>query len=201
MVAFLNHSFPGTSSRGFVDSGGVKEKVWAQRCGTGWQGKNSLIIHRQNGSWFFIGIIFTTLPVEPDKAEKDHCGDCRRCIEACPTGALDQPYRLNVGRCIAYHTIESKAPVPADLAKNFGSRIFGCDICQEVCPYNRLAVPHRIVEFDPSSDLSGMRKDDWLSLTPEGFDRLFRGTAVKRTGYQRFMENIRLNQSPEEPQR
>lgn len=201
VVCFLRHSFPGSTSRYFADSGGVKEKVWAQRCGVGWQGKNTLIIHREKGSWFFIGIILTTVPMDPDIAEEEHCGECRRCVAACPTGAIDHPYRLNVSRCIAYHTIESKSRVPANLAGNFHRRIFGCDICQEVCPYNRRAVPHRIPEFDPSPALWGMRQADWLSLTLDGFDTLFNGTAVKRAGYQRLMENILLHQSPEDPQR
>ena len=175
---------------GFVDSGSVMEKVWAQKCSVGWQGKNTLLINKNAGSFFFIGIILTNLELEPDEPESDHCGACNKCREACPTGALDQPYQLTISKCIAYHTIESKHPIPAEFKGKFNDRIFGCDICQDVCPYNRISKPSGDPNRTPHPDLLRMRKHDWLSLTEDQFKLLFNGTPVFRTGYKRFMENI-----------
>jgi epoxyqueuosine reductase len=175
---------------GFVDSGSVMEKVWAQRCGVGWQGKNTILINKHAGSFFFIGIILTNLELEPDEPVGDHCGACNKCREACPTGALDQPYQLTISKCIAYHTIESKHPIPAEFKGKFNDRIFGCDICQDVCPYNRISKPSGDPNRTPHPDLLRMRKHDWLSLTEDQFKLLFNGTPVFRTGYKRFMENI-----------
>ena len=177
---------------GFVDSGSVMEKVWAQRCGVGWQGKNTILINKHGGSFFFIGIILTNLDVEPDKPEADHCGTCNKCREACPTGALEKPYQLTISKCIAYHTIESKNPIPEEFRGKFHSRIFGCDICQDVCPYNRFSIPSTDPSRTPHVDLLRMRKRDWLSLTEEQFKILFKGMPVYRTGYIRLMENIRF---------
>lgn len=178
-------------ARAFVDSGPVLEKAWAQRCGLGWQGKNTLVIHPLAGSFFFIGIILTTLELEPDAPESDHCGSCEKCIKACPTGALDTPYQLDIRRCISYLTIESKEEIPVELKGKLKDRIYGCDICQDVCPYNRFAVPNGIPEFAPSEPLMQMRKKEWLSLTEADFDRMFAATPVKRMGYARLMRNIR----------
>jgi epoxyqueuosine reductase len=163
----------------------VLEKAWAQRCGLGWQGKNTLIINRSSGSFFFIGIILTDLEIEPDLPETDHCGTCSNCVTACPTGALDTPYQLDIPRCISYQTIESregKSPV--------NDRIYGCDICQDVCPYNRFASPHQTPEFLPSEALMKLRKPDWITLTEPDFDRIFADSPVKRLGYQRFIRNF-----------
>ncbi|MCX6279536.1 MAG: tRNA epoxyqueuosine(34) reductase QueG [Bacteroidetes bacterium] len=192
MVNFLEKPGIEVKAKSFVDSGAALEKVWAQRCGVGWQGKNTLIINKTAGSFFFIGIIFTNLELIPDASETDHCGDCRRCVEACPTGALNSPYQLDIRKCISYYTIEKKEETPAYLRGKLKDRIFGCDICQDVCPYNRLSKPHAFPGFSPSSELTGMKKNDWLHLTPEIFNRLFSGTAVERTGYLHFMKTIRL---------
>jgi epoxyqueuosine reductase len=173
-------------ARGFVDSGTVLEKAWAQKCGVGWQGKNTLIINRSSGSFFFIGIILTDLELEPDEAETDHCGTCTQCVSACPTGALDTPYQLDIPRCISYLTIESKTAIPAGLKDKLNSRIYGCDICQDACPYNRFSAPHDIPEFLPSEFLVNMRKSDWTALTEPEFDRLFEKSSIKRSGYQRL---------------
>jgi epoxyqueuosine reductase len=175
---------------GFVDSGSVMEKVWAQRCGVGWQGKNTLLINKSAGSFFFIGIILTNLELEPDEPEGDHCGACNKCREACPTGALEQPYQLTISKCISYHTIESKHTIPAEFKGKFNDRIFGCDICQDVCPYNRFSKPSLDPSRTPHPAFLQMRKKDWLSLTEEQFNILFTGTPAYRTGYRRLMENI-----------
>jgi epoxyqueuosine reductase len=168
----------------------VLEKAWAMRCGIGWQGKNTLIINKNQGSFFFIGLILTSLELEADEPETDHCGSCNRCVEACPTGALNTPYQLEIAKCISFHTIENKGEIPEEIRKNLNCRIYGCDICQDVCPYNRFATPATEPAFSPSEELKSMRKNDWERLTQEQFDRIFRNSAVKRTGYKKLMHNI-----------
>jgi epoxyqueuosine reductase len=190
LVSFLQSQTSDFQAKSFVDSGPVPEKFWAQRCGVGWQGKNTLIINKSAGSFFFIGIIFTNIALKPDVAESDHCGDCRRCIDACPTGALHEPYQLDIRKCISYYTIEKKEPLPQELAKNLNDRIFGCDICQDVCPYNRFSKPNSEPGFTPSAGLPEMKKNDWINLTEETFHRMFSGTPIERTGYEQFMRNI-----------
>ena len=192
LIDFLNAEYPGFKAKAFVDSGPVMEKTWAQQAGVGWQGKNTLLINKNSGSFFFIGIIFTNLELDPDQPGKDHCGECRRCIEACPTGALSQPYQLDISRCISYHTIENKNDIPEELKDKFRDRIYGCDICQDVCPYNRFSKPAIDPTRTPHPDFLQMRKKDWLSLTEEQFNTLFKGTPVYRTGYRRLIENIRF---------
>jgi epoxyqueuosine reductase len=156
-------------------------------------GKNTLLITPEKGSFFHIGILLTTLPVDPDPPGTDHCGTCEKCLEACPTGALNQPYTLDISRCISYHTIENKGDIPEELKNKFGGRIYGCDICQDVCPFNRFSVPHKEPLFNPKKELSRMRKKDWMGLKEEQFDRLFLDSSVQRTGYKTFMRNILLN--------
>ncbi|MEI6681606.1 MAG: tRNA epoxyqueuosine(34) reductase QueG [Bacteroidota bacterium] len=191
LVDFMHGGFGEFSARIFVDSGPMLEKAWAQRCGLGWQGKNTLLIHQKNGSFFFIGMILTDLELEPDPPGTDHCGDCEKCIRACPTGALDTPYQLDIPRCISYLTIESKVEIPGELREKLNDRIYGCDICQDACPYNRHPQPHDIPEFIPSEELVKIRKTGWLMLTETDFARLFAGSPVARVGYERFMKNIR----------
>jgi len=178
-------------SKTFVDSGPVLEKAWAQRCGIGWQGKNTLVINKSAGSFFFIGIVLTNLELKPDKPETDHCGNCRLCVTACPTGALDTPYQLNITRCISYHTIENKAEIPGDIREKLNDRIYGCDICQDACPYNRFAIASEIPEFTPSEILRILRKKNWVSLAEVDFNRIFSDSPIKRIGYQKLMQNIR----------
>jgi epoxyqueuosine reductase len=195
LINFIKSSNGDIRAKSFVDSGAVLEKAWAQRCGIGWQGKNTLIINRSAGSFFFIGIILTNLELEPDMPETDHCGACSSCITACPTGALDTPYQLDIPRCISYQTIESREGKPPAIethrdASLINDRIYGCDICQDVCPWNRLARPHQTPEFLPSETLMKLRKHDWIALTEPEFDRIFAGSGIKRLGYQRFKRHI-----------
>jgi epoxyqueuosine reductase len=179
------------NARLFVDSGPMLEKAWSQKCGVGWQGKNTLIINKSAGSFFFIGIVLTDLELEPDPPETDHCGKCDKCVKACPTGALDTPYQLKITKCIAFLTIESKEEIPDSLKEKLSDRIYGCDICQDACPYNFFATPHSVMEFLPPRSLLSMRKRDWLKLSETDFDQLFENSPVKRAGYQRLMRNIR----------
>ena len=196
LSGFIRTLNPAVRLRAFVDSGPILEKAWAQRCGIGWQGKNTLVINKSDGSFFFIGILLTDQEIEPDEPETEHCGDCDRCTRACPAGALDVPWQLDIPRCISYLTIESRAEVPEDLKNRLGDRIYGCDICQDVCPYNRFARAHDVTTFLPKEELLKMRRKDWISLTETEFVSLFDGTPVKRVGYNRFIQNIRANQTP-----
>ncbi len=190
LIRFMKLSGSNILAKGFVDSGAVFEKAWAQRSGVGWQGKNTLIINKSAGSFFFIGVILTDLEMEPDPPETDHCGACSNCISACPTGALDIPYQLNIPKCISYLTIESKEEIPEELKEKLKDRIYGCDICQDVCPYNRFARPHTTPEFLPSHILMNLRKADWIAMTVPDFNRIFAGSPVKRSGYQRLKRGL-----------
>ncbi len=201
LVSFLKKECGSMESRAFVDSGTVMEKAWIARCGLGWQGKNTLAIHPERGSFFFIGIILTDLKLEYDQAERDHCGNCTRCVDACPTGALS-PYQLDPSRCISNLTINKNAVVTENLLSKFNDRIFGCDICQEVCPFNRLAVPTTDPALQPAEKLRKMRKADWLALSKEDFVDLFRNAPVYRTGYEQLTDTIRkVSGSGHPPQR
>ncbi|MFH1296833.1 MAG: tRNA epoxyqueuosine(34) reductase QueG [Bacteroidota bacterium] len=199
LAAFLDSSVPGSRSRIFIDSGPVLEKTWAQRCGVGWQGKHTVVINEREGSFFFIGIILTTHHLEPDEPERDHCGNCTRCIDACPTDALHTPYQLEINRCLSYHTIVNRGEVPSAIRGRFRHRIFGCDICQDVCPFNRVAKPHRESHFLPLPALMALRKPEWLSMKEEEFMGIFCHSEIKRTGYQTLKRNMELAGETPEP--
>ena len=190
LVDFLENFLNSRISRAFFDSGVLLEKALARRCGAGWIGKNTLLINRDNGSFFLIGIILTDLEIEPDIPGTDHCGKCDLCMKACPTGAIDAPYQLNIARCISYLTIETKHPVPDQLLSGMSDRIYGCDICQDVCPFNKFAVPHSEPAFFPKEDLKKMRKGEWNQLTESVFENLFKDSSLKRIGYQKLMSTI-----------
>jgi epoxyqueuosine reductase len=192
MVALMEHEFGPVKCHSFVDSGLVMEKAWAQRCGVGWRGKNTLLINRHHGSWFFIGILLTDLQTKHDTPEKDYCGNCDRCMRACPTGALEAPHVLNPLKCISYHTIETNDALPEDLRGLFGNRMFGCDICQEACPFNGKPLVSDDPGCLPDPRLAGMRKKDWVTLGREEFGTIFKDTPVIRTGYDTLMRNIRF---------
>ncbi len=192
LIIFMKAEAGEIRANAFVDSGPVMEKAWAQRGGAGWIGKNTLLITKPAGSFFFIGIILTNLEMEPDEPERDHCGACNKCMEACPTGALEMPYTLNPGRCISFWTIENKSVIPEELKDKFHNRIYGCDICQDVCPYNKFAIPNNEPAFTVSDDLKSIRKEDWLTLTEEEFARIFRDSPVMRTGYDKMMRTVRF---------
>ncbi len=180
--------------RGFVDSAPVLERDWARRAGIGWQGKHTLLLRKGEGSWFFLAalIVDLELPADPP-VRTDHCGTCRRCIEACPTGAIDaHGYVLDARRCISYLTIELKDAIPHQFTDQLKGWVFGCDICQEVCPWNRFARPHHEPNFAPHPKLWHMTREDWQALTRETFDEVFSGTPVERAGYEKLMETIRL---------
>jgi len=174
----------------FVDTAPVMEKPLAQQAGIGWQGKHTNLVSRQFGSWLFLGEIYLSLALEPDPPERDHCGSCRRCLDVCPTAAFPAPYRLDARRCISYLTIEHKGMIPVELRSAIGNRIFGCDDCLAVCPWNKFAQAAHEPDFLPRAELTAPRLGDLAALDDAGFRRLFAGSPVKRIGRNRFLRNV-----------
>ncbi len=174
----------------FVDTAPVMEKPLAERAGIGWQGKHTNLVSRQLGSWLFLGEIFTTLALPPDAAEADHCGSCQACLDICPTRAFPAPYRLDARRCLSYLTIEHKGPIPREFRRAMGNRIYGCDDCLAVCPWNKFAVRTKEYAFLPRAELTAPRLADLAQLDDAAFRQLFAGSAIKRTGRDRFVRNV-----------
>ena len=174
----------------FVDTAPVPEKPLAQAAGLGWQGKHTNLVSRDLGSWFFIGSVFTTLDLEPDTGERDHCGSCRACLDVCPTDAFPAPYQLDARRCISYLTIEHKGPVDEELRAGLGNRIYGCDDCLAVCPWNKFAVEAREVKYAAREDLIAPKLADLAVLGDAGFRARFSGSPIKRIGRDRFVRNV-----------
>ena len=178
------------NTRIFVDSAPVLERAWAVRCGLGFIGKNTCLIHPKKGSFFFIGQLLLPVETEPvGKIIPNHCGRCTRCLDACPTGALKAPFQLDARKCISYLTIECKGDLSQTDA-NFSDWIYGCDICQDVCPYNRFSLPNCEEKFQPSEKLLALRKTDWQNLDENHFKELFGKSAVKRAGFEGLKRNI-----------
>lgn len=179
------------NQRCFVDSAPVLERAWAQNSGLGWIGKNSCLISRKHGSFFFIAEIITSLELEPTLQKvNDYCGSCQRCIEACPTQAITSNRTINSNRCISFQTIENKGDISIELKGKFQNNIFGCDICQDVCPWNRKSVSHSEPFFSLSSSLQNLTEEDWQSLDEDTFRKLFKGSAVKRAKFSGIKRNI-----------
>ncbi|GHM99882.1 epoxyqueuosine reductase [Cytophagales bacterium WSM2-2] len=176
--------------RAFVDSAPVHERAWAQKSGIGWIGKNSLLLNRTAGSFFFLAELIIDLELEYDGPAKDYCGTCTACMDACPTDAIPQPYVVDGSKCISYFTIELKDEIPDNQKGKFENWIFGCDICQDICPWNRFSKPHREPRFDPHPDLEKMKTEDWKEITEEVFQKLFKKSAVKRTKLSGLKRNV-----------
>jgi epoxyqueuosine reductase len=174
----------------FVDTAPVMEKPLAERAGLGWQGKHTNLVSRQFGSWLFIGEIYLSLALAADAAEADHCGTCRRCLDACPTAAFPAPYRLDARRCISYLTIEHKGMIPVELRPSIGNRIYGCDDCLAACPWNKFARATREADFLPREELTAPRLAEFAGLDDRAFRTLFSGSPIKRTGRDRFLRNV-----------
>lgn len=191
LMQFIVEQFGAVDMRAFVDSAPVMEKAWAQRAGIGWIGKHTNIIRQGAGSFFFLCEIITDLELAPDAPATDHCGTCRRCIDACPTDAIT-PYGVNGSKCISYFTIELKEAIPDEMKGRFEGWAFGCDVCQQVCPWNRFSTPHAEPGFNPRPEVMAMSKKDWYGMTEVVFDRLFEGSAVKRAKYAGLMRNVRF---------
>ena len=178
------------NGRVFVDSAPVLERAWAKKSGLGWIGKNTNLISKKNGSFFFLCEIILDLELEYDHIDTDHCGSCTACIDACPTNAIVEPYVVDGTRCISYYTIELKNNIP-DYAKNtYDDWIFGCDICQDVCPWNRFSKPHKEPLFNSDDEFLSMNKNDWIEMTKETFNKVFKNSAIKRAGFDGIKRNI-----------
>jgi epoxyqueuosine reductase len=176
--------------RVFVDSAPVMERAWAQRGGLGWVGKNSLLINKSQGSFFFLAELIIDLELEYDGPHKDYCGTCTACMDACPTDAIPAPFVVDGSRCISYFTIELRDEIPSEVKGKFENWMFGCDICQDVCPWNRFSKPHTEKAFLPTPGLAEMSAHDWRELTEDVFKKVFKNSAVKRTGFRGLKRNI-----------
>lgn len=191
LLEWIQSVRPGIKGRAYSDNSSILEKPWGREAGLGWQGRHSILINRNIGSFFFIGILILDTELEYDKPfMEDHCGTCRRCIEACPTGAINDNRTIDARLCIANVTIENRGPVPAELVPKLGRRIYGCDKCQEVCPWNSDLKLPVTPEFTINQEIAGMSALEWSRLSAERFQRLFSGTAMSRVKYRKLMGNI-----------
>jgi epoxyqueuosine reductase len=191
LFKFIHQEIGEVGGRVFVDSAPVMDKVWAKKSGLGWIGKNSNLIHPKNGSFFFIAELILDLELIPDGPMKDYCGTCTRCIDACPTDAIVEPYVVDGSKCISYLTIELKDHIlPTEFKGKMDNWMFGCDICQDVCPWNRFSKPHSEAKFNPHDQLLKMSKADWQDLSEDIFRELFKNSAVKRTKISGLQRNI-----------
>lgn len=195
LLKFIQEKIAPCSGRAFVDSAPVLDRAWAAKAGLGWIGKNTNLISVEHGSFFFIGELIIDLELEPgERVVRNHCGNCTRCIDACPTGALLDPFVLDARKCISYQTIEKKGELDQGLKGKFENRVFGCDICQDVCPWNLKSVFHQEADFAPHPDLLQMTRDDWHRLDESRFAELFSNSAVKRTGFEGLKRNLNFIQ-------
>ena len=178
------------SGRAFVDSAPVLDKAWAAKSGLGWMGKNTNLITKSIGSFYFIAELIIDLELDYDSATTDHCGTCTACIDACPTEAIVAPYVVDGSKCISYFTIELKENIPQEMKGKFNDWAFGCDVCQDVCPWNKFSKAHNEPLFNPHPDLLSMTKKDWEEITKDTFEAVFRNSAVKRTKWEGLKRNI-----------
>jgi epoxyqueuosine reductase len=197
IAAYLNRADTPTdkparqfSYRVFTDSAPVMEVELAARAGIGWRGKHTLLLNREAGSWFFLGEIYTDLSLPVDEPQPDHCGTCRRCIDVCPTGAIVAPYQLDARRCISYLTIEHKGEIPEELRPLMGNRIYGCDDCQLVCPWNRFAQKADVEDFSVRNGLDAVALTELFAWSEEEFERRLEGSAIRRIGHERWLRNL-----------
>jgi len=187
---YINNEIGEVNGRVFVDSAPVLDKVWAEKSGLGWIGKNTNLIQKQVGSFFFIAELIVDLELEYDGPVKDHCGSCTRCIDACPTDAIVAPYLLDGSKCISYFTIELKGGIPFDDKEKFDNWAFGCDICQDICPWNRFVVPTQDPALKANDAMLNMNSREWYELTEELFSELFKQSPLKRTQFKGFKRNL-----------
>ena len=190
LLQYIQEEIGEVEGRAFVDSAPVLDKAWAAKSGLGWIGKNTNLLSKKTGSFFFIAELIVDLDLEYDTPVTDHCGSCTACIDACPTQAIVEPYKVDGSKCISYFTIELKDQLPQEMKGKFEDWAFGCDICQDVCPWNRFSKPHNEPLFNPHPELLGMSKKDWEEITEETFRQVFKKSAVKRTKYSGLTRNI-----------
>ena len=190
LLEFIYEEIGEVSGRAFVDSAPVLDKAWAAKSGLGWVGKNSNLITKDTGSFYFIAELIIDLPLNYDNPTTDHCGTCTACIDACPTKAIVDPYVVDGSKCISYFTIELKNELPSSMKGSFDNWMFGCDICQDVCPWNRFSKAHSEPLFNPKDKLLSMSKSEWEEITEELFQEIFKKSAVKRTKFSGLTRNI-----------
>lgn len=190
LLDFVQKEIGDVSGRAFVDSAPIMDKVWAKKSGIGWMGKNTNIINPKSGSFFFLGELVVDLELIPDGPIKDYCGTCTKCVDACPTDALNGKFEIDGSKCISYFTIELKDELPQSYANKFENWMFGCDICQDVCPWNRFSKPTKEQWFHPHNDLLTMKKSEWEEISLDTFQEVFRKSAVKRTKYSGLKRNL-----------
>ena len=192
LLHFINEKIGEVHGRAFVDSAPVLDKAWAAKSGLGWVGKHTLLLTKQVGSFYFVAELIIDLELEYDSPVTDHCGSCTACIDACPTQAIVADRVVDGSKCISYFTIELKDEIPSAVKGQFEDWIFGCDICQDVCPWNRFSKSHREPLFNPHPEMLSMAKKDWEEITEDVFREMFRKSAVKRTKYEGLKRNIRF---------
>ena len=191
LLEYIQAEIAPCNGRPFVDSAPVLDKAWAAKAGLGWIGKNSNLISVEHGSFFFIGELIVDLDLKPDEESiANHCGTCTRCIDSCPTQAIVSPYVIDARKCISYQTIETKGELDETLKGRFENRVFGCDICQDVCPWNLKSAFHEVEEFEPHPTLMTLTKQEWMDMDKTLFNELFRDSAVKRTKYKGLKRNM-----------
>ena len=192
LLEIINREIGEVNGRVFVDSAPVMDKAWAAKSGLGWVGKNTNLISKKVGSFFFIAELIIDLELDYDLPGADHCGSCTACIDACPTEALIQPYQIDGSKCISYLTIELKDNIPSEFQGKMDNWAFGCDICQTVCPWNRFATPHNEPAFNPHSELLQLTKNEWEEMTSEVFKKVFKDSAVQRTKFEGLKRNVKF---------
>ncbi|WP_157207020.1 tRNA epoxyqueuosine(34) reductase QueG [Mariniflexile maritimum] len=190
LLNFIQTEIGDVNGRAFVDSAPVLDKAWAAKSGLGWVGKHSNLLTQQVGSFYFIAELIVDLELEYDTITTNHCGTCTKCIDACPTQAITEPYVVDGSKCISYFTIELKENIPTEFKGKFEDWMFGCDICQDVCPWNRFSKPHNEPLFNPHPELLSMTKKDWHEITEDVFKKIFKDSAVKRTKFSGLKRNI-----------
>tara|TARA_B100000925_G_C21985578_1_gene464376 strand:- start:629 stop:1561 length:933 start_codon:yes stop_codon:yes gene_type:complete len=190
LLSSLKNKIGDFNARVFVDSAPVMERAWAERSGLGWVGKNTLMISKKKGSYFFLAEIICDLELDYDLPVMDHCGTCTACIDACPTDAIIKPYVLDSNKCISYLTIELKDSIPKQFENKMQDWIFGCDICQDVCPWNKFSKENEHALFQPSDEFLNMKKNDWIELTEETFKKVFKNSPIKRANFKGLKKNI-----------
>ena len=189
-MSYIKEEVGEVYGRVFVDSAPILEKAWAAKSGIGWVGKNSNLITKQVGSYYFLAELIIDLDLDYDTIETDHCGECTACIDACPTEAIVEPYVVDGSKCISYFTIELKDNIPNEFKGKFNDWIFGCDVCQDVCPWNKFSKPHKEPLFNISSEIMNLSKNQWQEITEETFNKIFKNSALKRAGYKGLKRNL-----------
>jgi len=192
LLRFIQEDIGDVHGRAFVDSAPVLDKAWAAKSGLGWIGKHSNLLTQQVGSFYFIAELIIDLELDYDSVTTDHCGTCTACIDACPTEAITEPYVVDGSKCISYFTIELKDNLPSEFKGQFNDWMFGCDVCQDVCPWNRFSKAHNEPLFNPHPELLSMSKKDWEEITKDTFNKVFKNSAVKRTKFEGLKRNIRF---------